>query len=52
MFSYQTEIVLGFLSVRNKTSKWCFILFWLLKLKIYIEIYFLTFLESFIDTIC
>lgn len=30
MFSYQIEFVLGFLSLRNKTSKWCFILFWLL----------------------
>lgn len=30
MFSYQIEFVFGFMSVRKKTSKWCFILFWLL----------------------
>lgn len=48
MFSYQIEFVLG-LSIRNKTSKWCFILFWLLNCikNIYIEINFLTFFWKF-----
>lgn len=55
MFSHQIEFVWVFMSVRKKTSKWCFILFWLLnciKKNTYREINFLVFVENLEDNIC